>query len=143
MQLVVGGAYSGKRKLVNRKFPDSQWLSAYENESLNQWKETYKTGASTQVIEGWEIWIRQEWEKAREFKPVRNYFEACITEMKQIEKQKQQQIVLIMLEMGRGVVPMDKNDRSWRDLSGWVLQTAAENAESVHYCWHGLSRQLK
>ncbi|GGC75594.1 hypothetical protein GCM10007216_02680 [Thalassobacillus devorans] len=143
MQLVVGGAYSGKRKFVNRKFPDSQWLSAYENESLTQWKETYITVDSAQVIEGWEVWIRQEWEKARELELVRNYFEACITEMKQIEKQKQQPIVLIMLEMGRGVVPMDKNDRSWRDLSGWVLQTAAEKAESVHYCWHGLSRQLK
>ncbi|WP_085507058.1 bifunctional adenosylcobinamide kinase/adenosylcobinamide-phosphate guanylyltransferase [Thalassobacillus devorans] len=143
MQLVVGGAYSGKRKLVNEEFSDCQWLSAYENQLLDQWKLINNTADSPIVIEGWEVWIREEWKKAGELESVRKYFESILSEMQQVEKRTQQPVILIMLEMGRGVVPMDKDERAWRDLSGWVLQAAAEKAETVHYCWHGLSRQLK
>ncbi|WP_028782112.1 bifunctional adenosylcobinamide kinase/adenosylcobinamide-phosphate guanylyltransferase [Thalassobacillus devorans] len=143
MQLVVGGAYSGKRKFVNREFPDCQWLSAYENQSLDQWKLKFKTAGLPVVIEGWEVWIREEREKAGELESVRNHFESILSDMHQFEKQTCQPIILIMLEMGRGVVPMAKGDRAWRDLSGWILQAAADKAESVHYCWHGLSRKLK
>lgn len=143
MQLVVGGAYSGKRKWVKEKFPDSPWISAYENAQLTNWKQTYESGSSPLITEGWEEWIRQEWDKSGELDVVTEYFEAIIDEMQRVEEQRKQSIVMIMLEMGRGVVPIDKDERAWRDLSGWVLQSAAARAESVHYCWHGLSRKLK
>jgi adenosylcobinamide kinase / adenosylcobinamide-phosphate guanylyltransferase len=143
MQLVVGGAYSGKRKFVKGEFPDCQWLSAYENESLTQWKQIYEAGDSPIVLEGWEAWIRQVWEQTKELDFVKKYFETIIDEMQWMEEERKQSFVLIMLEMGRGVVPIDRNERAWRDLSGWVSQMAAAKSETVHYCWHGLSRQLK
>ncbi|WP_173917236.1 bifunctional adenosylcobinamide kinase/adenosylcobinamide-phosphate guanylyltransferase [Halobacillus sp. Marseille-Q1614] len=143
MQLVVGGAYAGKRKWVREKFYDAQWFSAYDNQPLAQWEQIYENSSSSIVIEGWEVWVRQEWEKVKELEPVRKHFESIIADMKIIEKQRKQPIVLIMLEVGRGIVPVDKDERAWRDLCGWVLQNAAALSEEVHYCWHGLSRQLK
>lgn len=142
MQLVVGGAYSGKRKLVKEKFPINQWYSAYQYQSLARWKEKY--GANSPfVVEGWEVWIRQEWEEKQDLEPIRMYFESIIADMQVMENNREQPVVLVMMEVGRGIVPMDKNDRAWRDLCGWVLQCAAACSEEVHYCWHGLSRRLK
>tara|TARA_B100000929_G_C15371553_1_gene374544 strand:- start:55 stop:378 length:324 start_codon:yes stop_codon:yes gene_type:complete len=52
-------------------------------------------------------------------------------------------LVIIANELGRGLVPVAREQRRLRDLSGWFTQDAAAHAEHVWYVRHGLVRALK
>lgn len=118
------------------------WHSAYRQDQLEHWQQNSHE-QSILVLEGWEQWIQQMWLDKGKLDEVKDYFENEISKICEIEKQTNIQVIFIMLEMGRGIVPMNKDDRAWRDLSGWILQYAAQHAEKVDYCWHGLSKSLK
>jgi adenosylcobinamide kinase / adenosylcobinamide-phosphate guanylyltransferase len=51
--------------------------------------------------------------------------------------------VIIANELGRGLVPIARDQRRLRDLSGWFTQDAAAHAEQVWYVRHGLLQALK
>ncbi|MFD2444909.1 bifunctional adenosylcobinamide kinase/adenosylcobinamide-phosphate guanylyltransferase [Bacillus sp. CGMCC 1.16607] len=142
MQLVVGGAFSGKRRLIRDRYDHLIWHSAYQQAELVHWQEKV-FDKMVLVIEGWELWIKEMWFQVGEIDTVRAYFEAEIRKICKVERQHEYQVIFVMLEMGRGIVPMEKNDRVWRDLCGWILQYAAQQAEKVDYCWHGLAKSLK
>jgi adenosylcobinamide kinase / adenosylcobinamide-phosphate guanylyltransferase len=139
---VVGGAYSGKRNLIRERYENLIWHSAYRQDQLEHWHQNSKE-QSILVLEGWEQWIQQTWLEKGEMDEVKAYFEAEICKICEIEKQTNIQVIFSMLEMGRGIVPMNKDDRAWRDLCGWILQYAARHADRVDYCWHGLAKSLK
>lgn len=46
--------------------------------------------------------------------------------------------VLILQEMGQGLVPMDAEDRRVRDENGRIAQRAVKEAVKAEYVWHGL-----
>lgn len=116
------------------------WLSAYEGKNCWDWETEWKK-ESTLVLEGWEQWIKAALKADMDHcrLQIRHLFQ----ELKQAEKVTQHSIVLIMLEMGRGIVPMCKEERALRDMCGWALQDASAEADQVVYVWHGLSRVLK
>lgn len=139
---MVGGAYSGKRKFIRERYENLIWHSAYRQDQLVHWQQN-SNEQSILVFEGWEQWIQQMWLKKGNIDEVKGYFEAEICKICEIERQTDIQVIFIMLEMGRGIVPMNKDDRAWRDLSGWILQYAAHYAEKVDFCWHGLAKSIK
>lgn len=51
--------------------------------------------------------------------------------------------VLICDEVGCGVVPMDREDRAWRELVGRICCELAARAEQVWYVRCGLGERLK
>ncbi|MGQ7247748.1 bifunctional adenosylcobinamide kinase/adenosylcobinamide-phosphate guanylyltransferase [Halomonas sp. V046] len=53
------------------------------------------------------------------------------------------EIVLIIPEVGRGIVPMDARERQLRDLAGWLAQDASAACTAVWYVRHGLVMALK
>ncbi|WP_096436814.1 bifunctional adenosylcobinamide kinase/adenosylcobinamide-phosphate guanylyltransferase [Alteribacter populi] len=143
MQLIVGGAFAGKRKRVKEKHKNGSWVTAYEGDKLADWEAKWE-GSSTLVIEGWEKWIAHEMkESSRSDDEIRQHFRACMKEMSQAEQNSIREVVLIMLEVGRGIVPITIDERRLRDIAGWVLQDAADVADEVFYVWHGLMRRLK
>ena len=52
-------------------------------------------------------------------------------------------LVMIVNEIGRGIVPMEREARRLRDLNGWFSQDAAAQAEQVWYVRHGLVMAIK
>jgi|TARA_Y100001951_G_scaffold84447_1_gene73822 adenosylcobinamide kinase/adenosylcobinamide-phosphate guanylyltransferase len=52
-------------------------------------------------------------------------------------------LVIIANELGRGLVPIARDQRRLRDLNGWFTQDAAAHAEQVWYVRHGLLQALK
>lgn len=46
--------------------------------------------------------------------------------------------VLILQEMGQGLVPMEAEDRRVRDENGRIAQKAVQKASKAEYVWHGL-----
>lgn len=140
MQLVVGGAYSGKRKIVKQRHDQCSWISSYNGHQIDEWQKRWKEG-STLVIEGFENWlVDASLCKSHE---TRNQFQTLFQLLLEEEKKRGDHVVLIMLEVGRGIVPMKKEERQLRDLLGWVAQDAASIADEVEYVWNGLSKKMK
>ncbi len=143
MQLFIGGAFSGKRNVVRNRHPGKlTWLSSYDGRAVTEWKSCWE-GHATLVLEGWEKWLEdaliQENDDEAVRKTFRNHFHYLMKE----EQKRGEEVVLVMLEMGRGIVPMDSHYRRVRDLSGWIAQDAANLAREVHYVWHGVSERMK
>ncbi|WP_202080358.1 bifunctional adenosylcobinamide kinase/adenosylcobinamide-phosphate guanylyltransferase [Caldalkalibacillus salinus] len=156
MLLVVGGAYAGKRKIVRSQMNHNrcEWISAYEGHRLERWRDVW-VKTDTIVIEGWERWLKQALHKGQSIDELRERMQNHLQALAHVEQERRachahkdrrdvgDHVILIMLEMGRGVVPMDKSDRDLRDLCGWLLQDATQLSERVLYVWHGLYKQLK
>lgn len=51
--------------------------------------------------------------------------------------------VLIADEIGNGVVPMEPEDRAWRDMSGRILIEIAKKASEVHRVICGVGQRIK
>lgn len=52
-------------------------------------------------------------------------------------------LVLIGTDIGKGIVPMEKENRLWRDVAGWFFQDVAMRAENVDVIWYGLRQTIK
>ncbi len=142
MQLVIGGAFSGKSKIVRERNPKCNWLSAYNRDALSEWEARWEKD-STLVLEGWENWVADELEQKENSHEIRRSMQSFFQLLKEEERKRANEIVLIMVEVGRGIVPLHKDERMLRDLAGWIAQDAAEVADEVHYVWNGLAKKLK
>ncbi|WP_404457521.1 bifunctional adenosylcobinamide kinase/adenosylcobinamide-phosphate guanylyltransferase [Sutcliffiella horikoshii] len=143
MQLIIGGAFSGKRSTVRTLHSEElSWVSAYDEHSMTDWKSQWESDTSL-VLEGWEQWIMNALPLEQDDDSIRQFFYSFLLESKEEERKRGKGIVLIMLEMGRGIVPVEKQERRLRDLAGWFSQDAAKLADEVYYVWHGMNEQLK
>jgi adenosylcobinamide kinase / adenosylcobinamide-phosphate guanylyltransferase len=142
MQLFIGGAYAGKRAAVRSRFDSLVWYSAYDGASLQEWP-VHVTSGKTLVIEGWERWLAVALDNIDDDDLVRQRFTGALEVLAGAEREHDLEIVLVMLEMGRGIVPLDARERRLRDLAGWLAQDAASTAERVWYVWNGLVKSLR
>ncbi|SER83349.1 bifunctional adenosylcobinamide kinase/adenosylcobinamide-phosphate guanylyltransferase [Salipaludibacillus aurantiacus] len=148
MQLVTGGAFSGKRRIVKELFNEGSqelsWLSSYNDDRLDNWLHVWQPGAGL-VFEGWENWLLEDLRcgEASQLDKLRRKYSKLLTDLVREEERHGGKACLIMLEMGKGIVPAEAEDRALRDLHGWLQQDAAKLSREVYYVWHGLSRRLK
>lgn len=141
MYLYIGGACAGKRNAVKNRFEKVSWLSSYNGGLLSDWEGIWKDNSNL-VLEGWENWILES-VNAKSTDDIRQHYRFILQKLLEEENKRKQAVVLIMLEIGKGVVPMDETNRKWRDISGWVQQDAAQLATEVVQVWHGLEKTLK
>lgn len=52
-------------------------------------------------------------------------------------------LILIGSDISKGVVPIDKKDREWRDFVGWCYQDIVSSADRVDVIWYGISNTIK
>jgi adenosyl cobinamide kinase/adenosyl cobinamide phosphate guanylyltransferase len=83
-----------------------------------------------------ELWIKdtlsqEEW---------RERLEKCMQWEREITGR---QLVVIGSDITKGIVPIDKEDRKWRDMTGWVYQDIVKKSERVDLIWYGINQQLK
>ncbi|MCS0542704.1 bifunctional adenosylcobinamide kinase/adenosylcobinamide-phosphate guanylyltransferase, partial [Aeromonas veronii] len=90
-----------------------------------------------------EKWIEHELANGKNMNEIRSDFSHLFQALDVEEKKRNMPIVLIMLEVGRGIVPIQKNDRLLRDVMGWIAQDAVKMSDEVVYVWNGLSKRLK
>ena len=136
MHVIIGGAYSGKRNFVKSQTIVAEWFSAYDDKYISQEIHFVENGAI--VLEGFEVWISRFIEEGKNDQEICAYFERLFAGLKV-----QCDVYLIMLEVGRGIVPMEANQRRLRDIMGWVQQSAVKEATTVTYIWHGLAKKMK
>lgn len=142
MHFVTGGAFNGKAKWVKKTYgvtrEDAAWFSGYESEDFHIDFSTH----SLIVIEGLENFVRQVIRENHS--DPRERLEKHLKTWVAWEKEANGcQLVLIGTDIGKGIVPMNKEDRMWRDYTGWFYQDITMMADQVDIIWYGLSHQLK
>ncbi|WP_010629278.1 bifunctional adenosylcobinamide kinase/adenosylcobinamide-phosphate guanylyltransferase [Halomonas sp. KM-1] len=140
MQLFIGGACAGKRDAIRQHFDTPHWYSAHAGCRLEAWRSLTETRCL--VLEGWERWIGQRLADERSDDRLRQAMVRELDALRAWETEQGGQAVLILLEMGRGIVPLGRENRRLRDLNGWLAQDAAARCERVWYVWNGLVKSL-
>ncbi|WP_033021126.1 MULTISPECIES: bifunctional adenosylcobinamide kinase/adenosylcobinamide-phosphate guanylyltransferase [Geobacillus] len=138
MHFVVGGAFQGKRKWVRERY-------GVGDGSHIVWQDGYQApyqapddvhGAKTVVLDGLEAAIRRvsdvdEWEKR--FGDWRRWEAAAPGRT----------VVWIGTDVTQGIVPVDREERRWRDAVGLCYQRLAAMCSRVDRLWCGLAERLK
>ncbi|MGM0783512.1 MAG: bifunctional adenosylcobinamide kinase/adenosylcobinamide-phosphate guanylyltransferase [Pseudomonadota bacterium] len=142
MQLFIGGACSGKRNAVSERFPAARWHRLEAGASLPVWEKTVDPEVSL-VVTGWADWIEMALGDEPDDDRLREQLVAALEALCAVERERGSTVIVILSEMGRGVVPMAARLRRLRDLAGWLAQDAAARADGVWYVRHGLVKSLK
>ncbi|MDO5336254.1 MAG: bifunctional adenosylcobinamide kinase/adenosylcobinamide-phosphate guanylyltransferase [Eubacteriales bacterium] len=124
MELIIGGAYQGKRALAEKLHPEIMWISG---ESC-----TMEELIRCQGVDGFQKVIRRELQEGRNPEALA---QALI--------EKNPGIVLISEEVGYGVVPIDAFERSYREAVGRTCTRLASACTRVTRVICGIGTVIK
>ncbi|MGG0656571.1 bifunctional adenosylcobinamide kinase/adenosylcobinamide-phosphate guanylyltransferase [Rummeliibacillus pycnus] len=132
MHVFIGGAYNGKHEYVRR------WLQEQELIEV-EWYVGQLPKAPTSktvVISGLEEIIKPLLEQDEKLLATQ------IVEQLQL-LDKKHQIIIIASEIGRGIVPIDQQDRQLRDTLGRLYQQLFAVSDQVTRIWYGIAEKIK
>lgn len=132
MQIVVGGAFNGKREYINQHLigQDVQWIECREVESFPE------ASSKTIVVAGIEATI-ERYLKRPEEEVMQEIMDTLHTYGKQSD------VIVIVTEIGRGIVPISSETRELRDRCGRLNQMIFKKSKKVTRVWYGLTEKLK
>ncbi|MBP1969966.1 adenosyl cobinamide kinase/adenosyl cobinamide phosphate guanylyltransferase [Virgibacillus natechei] len=143
MHFITGGAYNGKRKWVKKYYEPDQcrWLSAYDTALMNPMSTELP---AIVILEGVEKWIHAQIDPELSSDTLRkNVIRLMKPWLQWEEADSQRKLVIIGTDISKGIVPIDKRDRLWRDITGWTYQDLVEKAERVDVIWYGIEDTIK
>lgn len=147
MHFITGGYFNGKAKWVRDQFglserSDYLWLSAYQSNKLElpfQNKEIQLL-----IIEGVEQYIKKWIDLDIDIQIIRAQAKDLVEKALNWEQaHKNNELILIGTDISKGIVPIEKKDRQWRDITGWVYQDIVTTSDSVYMVWYGISKRIK
>ncbi|WP_102693126.1 bifunctional adenosylcobinamide kinase/adenosylcobinamide-phosphate guanylyltransferase [Rummeliibacillus pycnus] len=132
MHVFIGGAFNGKHEYVRR------WLK--EKELIDvEWyigQLPREPTSKTVVVTGLENMIKPLLEQ--------DELSLSTTIVEQLQLlAKKHQIIIIATEMGRGIVPINPQDRQLRDTLGRLYQQLFAVSDHVTRIWYGLAEEIK
>jgi adenosylcobinamide kinase / adenosylcobinamide-phosphate guanylyltransferase len=145
MFFVTGGAFNGKGAWVRKKYQiteeNSIWKSTYRNQSFNDnFDQTTKT---ILIFEGIELEIKKRLESESAENVQQSWRSFLVKLLEWEEASKGRLVILIGSDITKGIVPVDKEERNWRDVTGRVFQDTSLFCERVDLIWYGLQHRLK
>lgn len=126
MHIVIGGAFNGKRAYV-KQLIDAVWYEQQLPESVQ----------GNIVIAGLEGLLRAHLEEEEE------QVAAIFAEKLRDLNAQSDELIVILTDMGRGVVPLEKEQRQLRDTCGRLYQLLFSEATTITRIWYGLPEILK
>lgn len=142
MLCVIGGACSGRRALVAKRYPQAVWHRLVPEASIAGWEALPPSNALL-VVTGWAEWLKALLAATTDDEAVRTAWRAQLSALDEWERAAQGEVLLILDEMGCGIVPMDEKARRLRDLNGWLSQEVASRSRALWQVRHGLCKRLK
>lgn len=139
MHFITGGAFNGKRAWVKERYQEAEWISAYDGDPFCEILE----GRSIVVLEGLELWMKELSEKLS-INQAREYLKKVFAGWQEWENSAcNRQVIVIGSDISKGIVPMEKENRDWRDLTGWAYQDLTSICQRVDIIWYGINRTIK
>ena len=126
MELYIGGYAQGKLAYVKQQFD----LSEYEQ--YDRVLPVSGTGGKNILIDHLHLWVKKQLEEQNDPETALRTF-----------LEKQTNWILISDEVGNGIVPMDTLEREYRERTGRMLITVAQQADEVIRVVCGIGQKLK
>jgi adenosylcobinamide kinase / adenosylcobinamide-phosphate guanylyltransferase len=142
LHFITGGAFNGKKTWVKKTYGlTDSWFSAYLDTPLKE--NLNDVNSDLLVLEGIEIWLK-ELTKSNNSYRCREMWNQTINNWLSWEKaEPQRKLVVIGTDITKGIVPMEKENRLWRDITGWAYQDLAAKADKVDIIWYGINQSIK
>lgn len=125
MELIIGGAYQGKREYAKKRFllEERDIFTCRENGQIDY------NSPCIDRLEEFTLWC------------VRNG--AGATELFRAHRDAWKESILICMDIFCGVVPLEAENRQWREETGRLCAYLASEAGSVTRMFCGLAQKLK
>ncbi|MGA3599319.1 bifunctional adenosylcobinamide kinase/adenosylcobinamide-phosphate guanylyltransferase [Lysinibacillus agricola] len=130
MHVFIGGAYSGKTDYVMNLLADQKV------ELVDGYVPDDTPASDVLVIKNLEKWL-----VTQDLEDDEVIVRTILTRLKTLEENCA--LYIIVTDMGRGVVPMEKQARLLRDTCGRLYQALFAEAEHVVRIWYGIGEQIK
>ncbi|WP_085991586.1 bifunctional adenosylcobinamide kinase/adenosylcobinamide-phosphate guanylyltransferase [Oceanobacillus senegalensis] len=141
MHFVTGGAFNGKRGWVKKYYPSYDWISLYDGDDLRN--DFSHMNSSILVIEGIETWFKKLCYEMDVTEAICEW-RTMLEKWEEWEcKDPNRQVIIIGTDITKGIVPIEKIDRNWRDLTGWAYQDLTHKSNRVDIIWYGLCHRMK
>ncbi|MEH7503656.1 bifunctional adenosylcobinamide kinase/adenosylcobinamide-phosphate guanylyltransferase [Neobacillus drentensis] len=144
MHFIIGGAFNGKRAWVKNtysEYENKHWVSAYDNHPLPI--NLIEFGQDVVILEGVEIWLKDLTVKFDASK-CRDIWDNCLEKWLTWEQAAfHRQLIVIGTDITKGIVPVEVENRLWRDVTGWAYQDIAAKSTKVDVIWYGLNQTIK
>lgn len=127
MHIYLGGAHNGKRAFVRNLLlnEDVEW---FEDEIPDKEVRSSNKRIVSAGIENWLAKSELSEEQAIEIV---------------MDRLNNKETIVILTDIGRGIVPMDTAERRLRDVCGRLNQKLVAQAEEVTRIWYGIPQLLK
>ncbi|OEH93515.1 bifunctional adenosylcobinamide kinase/adenosylcobinamide-phosphate guanylyltransferase [Bacillus solimangrovi] len=142
MHFITGGVCQGKRRWVYEHYDlDSysnwKWQSAFETDLKLPNESSVER---IHVIEGIEVAFKQS--LTLQVEECRDRWYHFFNAWCEWERE-DHQLVIIGADISKGIVPIQKSERIWRDLTGWCYQDLVKRSDRFDVIWCGLNQTLK
>ena len=124
MEMIIGGAYQGKKAYAEKLFPDIEWKKGGEITE----KELFKA----QGVLGFHEYIRKALQSGEE-----------LSSLAEKLAEKNSNVILVSEEVGYGIVPADAFERKYREAVGRVCTALAEKSSKVTRVVCGIGTVIK
>ena len=144
MHFIIGGAFNGKRAWVKNTYnvyENKQWISAYDNHSLPI--NIIEIDQDVVILEGVELWLKELITKY-DASMCREIWANCLENWLTWEQTAlHRQLIVIGTDITKGIVPMEVENRLWRDVTGWAYQDTVAKSTKMDVIWYGLNQTIK
>lgn len=124
MELIIGGAYQGKREYAKKLFPQAAWV---DGESCSLEELLHADG-----VYRFHQFLGRQLDQGVD-----------VQELPRLILEKNPGLVIVSDEVGYGVVPVDARDRAFREAVGRVCCNLAAGAHRVHRVVCGVGTVIK
>lgn len=129
MKFIVGGEFQGKLEFT------LNLVGAKEEEVLDLAKESLVGLKGKKIIYNLNLFIKNLLTEGKEQGKIENIISNIINE--------NPEITIVTTEIGYGIVPMDKFDRNYREVTGRICCGIAKRADKVYRVVCGIGNLIK
>ncbi|RHW38541.1 adenosylcobinamide kinase [Lysinibacillus yapensis] len=135
MRVIIGGAHNGKRKYVKGKLEKDSSKNLHFYEGVLPEKRSFSKNDKIIIGNFEDIFLSLN--QLEEERLVSN----IVDTLKKIDQNAE--VICICTDIGRGIVPLQKEDRKLRDACGRLYQKLFLESDCVIRIWYGIPEVLK
>jgi adenosylcobinamide kinase / adenosylcobinamide-phosphate guanylyltransferase len=142
LHFITGGSFNGKRAWVKNTYGlTGSWLSAYQDAALTE--DFNYINSDLLVLEGIEIWIKELTKTYDSYRSREIWIQIINNWLSWEKAEPERKLVVIGTDITKGIVPIVRENRLWRDVTGWAYQDLSAKADKVDVIWYGLNQTIK